>query len=237
MVAAIHQPQYLPWLGLIDRIIKSDVFVFLDSVPYSKNYFYNRNRIKTANGWIWLTIPVLFKGKFGEKIENIRIDNGINWREKHLKSISLAYKKAPFFKQYIPHLEDFYSKEWLFLSQASIASTELMLKLFGITARTIKSSDIKAEGAKETLLIDICRKLGAKAYLAGPDGKNYIRPENWKESNIEVRFQDFRHPKYQQLFGEFLPQMSAVDMLFNYGQDCLSLLLDAKREYSDLVLK
>lgn len=237
MVVSIHQPQYLPWLGLVDRAAHSDVFVLLDSVAYSKNYFYNRNRIKAANGWIWLTVPVLFKGKFGIKIKDITIDNRQGWRQKHWRSISLAYTHAPFFETYKRDWEDFYSGEWQALSQANIATMELTLRSFGVKTPMLKSSEMPVEGEKEELLISICRRLKADKYLSGPDGKNYIHPGLWNKAGIEIEFQEFRHPKYPQLFGDFLPQMAAIDMLFNCGPESLAVLLDDKAEKERLALK
>src|SRR3972149_10546120 len=105
IIAGIHQPQYLPWLGLLDRASRCDVFVILDNVPYSKNYFYNRNKIKTANGPVWLTVPVLTKGQIGQTFIETKIDNNQNWKEKHWKSIYYAYLKTPYFEEYSGYIK------------------------------------------------------------------------------------------------------------------------------------
>lgn len=230
MILGIHQPQYLPWLGLIDRIDKSDVFVLLDNVAYSRNYFYNRNRIKTSQGWAWLTVPVLFNGNFGQLIKDIRIDNHQNWRQKHLKSIYLEYKKTRFFEGYYSHLETLLSKEWELLSELSSESMRLVSGLFGLDKKIIMASGLGAEGVKEELLINIALGLKATKYISGPDGKDYIDPGNWQEKGIEVTFQAFQHPKYTQAHGEFLTQMSAIDLLFNCGPESLSIVRDPDAE-------
>ena len=238
MIVGIHQPQYLPWLGIIDRVIRSDIFVMLDNVPYSKNYFYNRNRIKTTNGWCWLTVPVLFKGKFGTWIKDVGINNKANWREKHWKSILSAYNKAPFFKVYKEYFEEFLSKERIYVSEVSIESLILTLRLFGIDRKIVKASELQVKGSKEGLLISICKELGADSYLSGPDGIDYINLDVWRANRIEVRFQSFKHPKYPQLYGDFIPQMSAVDLLFNCGEENgLSVLMDKNGELVEFILK
>ena len=238
MRVGIHQPQYLPWLGIIDRIMQCDVFVMLDNVPYSKNYVYNRNRIKTADGWSWLTVPVLFKGKFGTLIKDIAINDKSNWREEHRKSILFAYSKAPFFGEYKGYLEEFFAREWVSLSEVSIESLKLILRLFGVDRKIVIASELGVEGAKEALLLDICKKLGADNYLSGPDGKNYVIPDVWRAGGIEIGFQEFKHPKYPQLYGEFIPQMSSIDLLFNCGAEKgLSILTGAEGQKVELLLK
>lgn len=238
MIVGIHQPQYLPWLGIIDRVMQSDIFVMLDNVPYSKNYFYNRNRIKTANGWCWLTVPVLFKGRFGTWIKDIMINNRTNWREKHWKSILSAYNKAPFFKVYKQYFEEFLYKEWIYVSEVSIRSLILILRLYGIDKKIVKASELDVKGSKEELLVNICKELGADSYFSGPDGKDYINLDVWRANRIEVIFQNFKHPKYPQLYGDFISQMSAIDFLFNCGRERgQSILMDKEGEKIELMLK
>lgn len=237
MILGIHQPQYLPWLGIIDRIDRCDTFILLDNVPYSKNYYYNRNRIKTQKDWMWLTVPVLFAGNFGQLIKDIKIDNSQNWKEKHLKSIYLEYKKSPFFDDYYSSIEDLLGRNWEFLSDLSSESMRVSARLFGIDKKIKKASELKLTGTKEELLIDICLKLKTDVYMSGPDGKNYLNLENWANRGIKVIFQDFKHPRYRQSSGNFVPQMAAFDLLFNCGKESLSILRDQSGEKSELVLE
>ncbi len=237
MIIGIHQPQYLPWLGLIDRIEQCDIFVILDNVPYSKNYFYNRNRIKTSKGWMWLTIPVLFTGRFGQLIKDIKIDNTQDWRRKHLRSIYYEYKKSPYFDFFYPPLKELLNTDWENLSDLSSESMILLVNLFGLSKQIVKASDLQVDGAKENLLINICMKLKADIYLSGPDGKSYLNLNNWNNKGIRVVFQDFKHPKYPQLFNGFIPQMSAIDLLFNCGPESLNILKDKYGEKVELILK
>ena len=237
IVAAIHQPQYLSWLGLVERTTKCDTFVLLDNVPYSKNYFYNRNRIKTANGWIWLTVPVITKNRFGQAIKDIEINNTKNWARNHWKNISLAYKKSKYFEYYISGLEEIYKRQWQYLVDICEATTKFIMESFGIKTPVCKASELGVGGRKENLLVEICKKLDATVYLSGVDGKKYLNLENWSEQQIRVIFQDFRHPKYPQLFNGFIPQMSAIDLLFNCGPESLNILQNKNGEKAELQLK
>lgn len=227
MRVGIHQPMYLPWLGLFDRIYKCDVFVLLDNVPYSKNYFINRNKIKTANGWIWLTVPVLAKGSFGQLISDVRINNKVNWQKQHWKSIYYAYKKAPYFSRYAEFFEQVYQREWTYLVEFVEELLFYLLRVLGIATKVVKASNLNVEGNKEELILGICKAVHADEYLSGPDGKNYLNLELWHENNVKVTFHNYHHPPaYPQLHGEFLPQMSIIDLLFNCGENSLEILLN-----------
>jgi len=227
----IHQPQYLPWLGLIDRASRCDVFVVLDSVPYSKNYFYNRNKIKTANGPIWLTVPVLTKGQMGQPFTDTKIDIRQDWRSKHWKSIVLSYRNASCFSEYQGFLEECLKREWPVLADLCLDTFQKLLTLFGIHTPVVRSSSMPLQGSKEELLLNICREVGASRYLSGPDGRNYLTPERWKEANIAVDFQSYVHPAYPQLYGEFVPNLSCIDLLFNCGDRSLTLLRKDQPKY------
>lgn len=224
MRVGIHQPMYLPWLGLFDRIYRCDIFVLLDNVPYSKNYYLNRNKIKTPNGWAWLTVPVLTSGKFGQLIKDVQIDNSTGWREKHLKNLFFNYKKAPFFDAYRKPLEEIYQREWIYLAELAEELLNFVLESLGIKTPLVKASDLEVQGKKEELLLNICKKLHADEYLSGPDGRNYLNPQLWKESNIKVIFHEYQHPEYPQLYGKFIPNLSIIDLLFNCGTESLKIL-------------
>ncbi|HPO90726.1 MAG TPA: WbqC family protein [Victivallales bacterium] len=237
MRISIHQPQYFPWLGYFDKIATVDVFVLLDNVPYSKNYFYNRNRIKIKGGWTWITVPVITKGRMGQLIKDVEIDNKWLWRDKHLKSIYLAYKKAPYFDIYFSGVEDILKREWFLLAELCEETIKFIMMAFNIHTPIYKASQLGVSGSKEDLLIQICKTLRAEEYLSGRDGRNYLNLDKWHKAGIKVFFQDFKNPKYPQLHGDFLPQMSALDFLFNCGENSLKILLDENGEKVDYLLK
>ena len=224
MRVGIHQPMYLPWLGLFDRISRCDLFVLLDNVPYSKNYFLNRNKIKTANGWTWLTVPVSFKGNSHRLINEIEIDNRSDWRKKHWLSIYYSYKNSRYFSKYSELFEHFYQQEWRYLAEASYQMLSSLLKILNIQTPIKKASALGVEGKKEELVLNICKSVQASEYLSGPDGRDYLHLDLWQEHKVAVKFHDYLHPEYPQLHGDFLPYMSVVDLLFNCGLDSLTIL-------------
>lgn len=222
-IVSIHQPQFMPWLGYFNKIFRAHDFVFLDNVQYKKNEWQNRNRIKASAGPQWLTAPNTYK--FPQKINEVRINNAENWRHKHLQALITNYSKAPYFKKYMPAFEEFYSREWEFLVDLNIASVQLLLKLFHIEKSCPRSSEMELRETPNERLIDICEKLGADTYLAGVDGAKYMDLELFKNEEIEVVFQEFIHPRYPQLFGDFISHLSAIDLLFNCGEEGRALFM------------
>ncbi|MFA5369928.1 MAG: WbqC family protein, partial [Candidatus Omnitrophota bacterium] len=194
MILTAHQPVYLPWLGLFHKIALCDAFCYFDDVQYLKKDWNNRNMIKTPNGVIWLTVPVLTKGHRGKPICRIEINNSVNWRKKHWQSIQLAYKKAPFFKRYIDFFEDIYAREWTYLSELNETMLKYLLKELAIDIRYFKASEIGFEGSKSELVLDMCVKLNAKTYVFGALGKEYADIPSFKRHGIDVYFQDYSHP-------------------------------------------
>lgn len=217
MKVAIHQPQYLPWPGYFNKILQCDIFVFLDDVQYKKNEWQNRNKIKTATGEQWLTVPVHYK--FGQKINEVKIDNKIFWFKDHLKSIKINYSKSIFFHEFFPYVENFLNKEYEKLVDVNIESVKMILFYLGIKKKIVLSSDLQVEGEKTQRLVNICKKLKADVYVSGIGAKDYLEIEEFKKNNIKVVFQQYTTPEYPQLFGKFIPNLSIIDMIFNTGKE------------------
>ena len=216
MIVAVHQPQYLPWLGYFDKIHQADIFCYLDSVQYKKNDWQNRNRIKTSQGWQWLTVPVRYQ--FPEKICEVKINPTVKWQKKHLQALVTNYRRAPFFKQYIDVYEQVYSEEWEHVSELNIDFIERLKDSLGLGQKpAIKSSQLKLREDPTDRLIDICKALKADTYMSGQDGIKYMDLGRFKENGIKVIIQDFKHPVYPQMFKGFESHMSVVDLLFNCG--------------------
>ena len=209
MIVAVHQPQYLPWLGYFDKIDKADVFCFLDNVQYKKNEWQNRNRIKSSNGWQWLTTPVLYR--FPQKINTVRINNTVNWKKKHLQALSNNYGKATFYVEFF---------KWR-KSHAHGLNKQFLGMLNLEKKTTACASELQLSDDPTDRLIDICKTLGGDTYLSGRDGTQYMDLARFRESGIGVIVQDFKHPVYLQLFGDFQSHLSIVDLLFNCGPDSL----------------
>lgn len=223
---SIHQPGYLPWLGYFEKIARSDIHVFLDDVQFEKNSFDNRNKIRTAQEGIWLTVPVSSSGKFGEnRLNQVAIVNQTDWNKKHWKTIHLNYFKARHFKEHAEFFESIYSKPWLKLVELNLEITKYVLTALGIRTQCVYASQIEKDGKKSDLVLSICKNLKADKYVSGTFGKDYLELDKFKDANIEVVFQDYEHPSYNQNFPGFIPYMSVIDLLFNEGPRSLDILM------------
>ncbi len=225
MILTAHQPVYLPWLGLFHKISLAETFVYFDQVQYLPKDWMNRNKIRTKDGSILLTVPVLRKGYRDLKTSEIEINNSTNWQKKHLRSISLNYKKSPYFENYIPFFEDVYSRKWEFLGDLN----EYMLKWFldelGIKVNFLNAKNFKFQGEKSSLILNMCKKLDASTYIFGTLGKDYANVHEFEKNNVKLIFQDYNHPKYSQLYSEFVSHLSVIDLLFNHGPKSLEIIL------------
>ncbi|MBD3295855.1 MAG: hypothetical protein GF392_00620, partial [Candidatus Omnitrophica bacterium] len=172
MKIAIHQPQYLPWLGYFDKMDRADIFVLLDDVQFKKNEWQNRNRLRNSKGWQWISVPVSYD--FGDNINQVRIDNHGRWEKKHLKSMETNYSKAPFFHEYFPFFKETFSRGWLELAELNIHIIEFLRERLGIETELLLSSDMNIASSSTQRLIDICEKLEADAYIAGEGGREYM---------------------------------------------------------------
>lgn len=222
MIVAIHQPQYLPWIGYFDKIDCADVFVLLDNVQYKKNEWQNRNRIKTSQGWQWITVPVLYK--YPEKINEVKINNTVDWRKKHLNALTYNYSKAPFFEKHRKFLEKTFSTNWEFLVEINTHVIQYLINALGINKKIILASSLRLREGPTDRLIDICKHVQADTYLSGKDGAKYMNLDAFAQAKIKVIFQDFRHPIYPQLYEPFEPLMSIVDLLFNHNHNSLKII-------------
>lgn len=228
MIVAIHQPQYLPWLGYFDKMDQADVFVLLDNVQFKKNEWQNRNRIKTARGWQWITVPVLHH--FPSPLMEIRINQDVPWERKHLQALATNYSRAPYFQKHKDFFVETYSQRWERLVDINMHVIRYMARALGINTPLVLASELPTVEDPTERLIIICRHLKAKAYLSGRDGARYMQTYRFAEEGIRLLFQDFHHPVYPQLYSDFVPQLSAIDLLFNCGRASLEILRQGRRQ-------
>lgn len=217
MKITIHQPNFLPWLGYFNKASRVDTLVLLDQVQFSNNSYQNRTRIKTAAGPVWLTVPVLKKGKFGQRTCDVLINNQKNWAKKIVKSMSASYGRAPYFRQYRKDIEKILAGDWLKLADLNKALLDWLLRLLEIDIAVLSASELDVDGKGSDLILGICRTVGADIYLSGPSGKKYLEKEDFKKAGVEVQFYQFEHPVYAQRYGEFIPNLSIIDLIFNEG--------------------
>jgi len=217
----------LPWLGYFERIALSDLHVVLDHVQFEKNSFTNRNKIRTAAGELWLTVPLSTKGRFGNlEINRLAFAPNNSWQKKHWDTLNQTYKKAPFFRQYASAYEKLYETEWTSFMSMIRAFLEQQLSDLEITTKLVYSSELKTAGTKSDLLLNLCRNTGATQYLSGAMGRGYLDERIFSEAGISVIYQSYKHPEYRQHHGGFKPCMGILDLIFNEGPRSLSILLN-----------
>jgi len=224
MRIAIMQPTYLPWLGYFELMENCDIFVYLDDVQYVKKTFHSRNKIKAKAGELLLTVPVLSKGNFFQLLSHTRINNDINWKRKHFKSIEINYCKAPYYNKYIDGLRRVYAKEYSYLVELNVNLIEWMMKKIGIKTETMRSSQLEIDGAKDNRIVNICKILKANILYDTFGAKKVLDESYFNENNIELIFQNFNHPKYGQQWGQFISYLSALDLLMNDGPNSLEII-------------
>ena len=227
MKVAIHQPQYLPWLGYFDKLDSADVFVSLDTVQFKKHEWQNRNRIRTKDGWQWLTVPII--DRFPERIDRVEINGKTNWQRKHCQALRLHYGRAPFWDPFGPELLALLESPWTSLSGLNAAVTDLLSQHLGITTRRVLASTLLAREDPTDRLIDLCRAVGGRLYLAGESGPSYMDVSRFLQAGIAIQVQSYSHPEYPQRYQPFVSHLAVVDLLFNCGPQSLEILRSGRR--------
>jgi len=217
MKLAIMQPTYIPWCGYFALMDYVDKFILLDDVVFDTRSWQQRNKIKTANGELWLTIPVKKKNKSKQLLNNVEILNN-EFTKKHLNSIKFNYSKTKYFSDYYPKLEEILNSENTLLCDLTIPIIEWIKETLSIETKIIRSSSIVGTAKKADYLVKICIENQANEYISPPGSKNYIQDtEAFKKNNITVKYFIYDHPKYKQQYGKFIPYLSFIDFLFNNG--------------------
>ncbi len=219
MRVTIHQPEHWPWLGFFDKAQRADVLVILDNVPFRKNYFQNRNRIRSAAGAQWLTVPVLISGHTGQLINEVVINNAgePHWRKKHFVALRQNYGRAEFWRSHEDFIAQLYEREWALLSELNVHIVSYLLKCLSIETAVVRSSELAVSGTKSELLLDVCKKLDATEYLSGISGQEYLNLKAFENAGVGIQFQEFHHPIYKQCYSPFVPCLSVLDLLLNHG--------------------
>jgi len=221
MKVVILQPSYIAWRGYFEQIRRADLFVFYDDIQYDKHGWRNRNQIKTHQGKQWITIPVHTKGVTqGGLIKDVRIDWSKPWAKSHLKSLTIAYSKSPFFKRYLPLLESIYERHDEYLADFTIETSILLARELGFTAtQFIRSSELSGlEGQKTDRVLSVLKQVGATYYICGPSASSYMEPEKFDAAGIAFEYMQYNYPEYPQLYSPYDPQVSILDLMFMTGE-------------------
>lgn len=227
MILTAHQPMFMPWLGLFAKIAAADQFVVFDDVPFERHGFGNRNKILTHSGVQWLTVPVHLDDHLERPIRTIEIADEHYWRRKHLRTIELAYQKAPHFEAVFDAVKAIYAKDWRTLAGLNQALLSFFMGYLEINVPILTASEQGFRGEKSDLVLDMCIKCGATEYIFGAQGRGYADLEAFERAGIKVWFQDYQHPTYPQLHGGFEPYMSILDLVMNCGPESREILLSS----------
>lgn len=238
MKVAIHQPEFLPWMGFFHKMSLCDTFVLLDTVQFEKNNFQNRNKILFGGEPGWLSLPIE-KHTLDTKIKDIRI----NWTDdklvkNHLNSIEQNYRKCESFEKLFPFLKKLYEKKLEYLADFNTEFICFMAQALGLETKIIKASELSlsgnAEGGTEVTL-EICKALNADMYVSGSGAKTYLDTQKYDEANIKVYFQDFHYPSYQQRgTQEFVSHLSVIDLFFREGKNSLAIIQNSNLKKENL---
>lgn len=217
---AIVQSNYIPWKGYFDLIAGVDEFVLYDDVQYTKRDWRNRNRIKTAQGPIWLTIPVQVGGRYLQRIRDVMVDDE-GWAERHWRSLTHHYGAAPALSDHRSALEEMYrTAPRRSLSEINQHFLTGICRLLEIPTRFRQSSELDLAGDRSERLLEMCRQLGASVYVSGPAARGYLDEALFQDAGIAVEWADYSgYPEYRQLHPPFDHHVSIVDLLLNEGRD------------------
>jgi len=228
MKIAIHQPNFLPWLGYFYKMVNCDIFIILDNVQYEKNGLTNRTKIKTSQGPLWLTLPV--KRNFPQIINEVELVDFPKQKEKIIKTLELNYQKSKYFNFLFPELKEILKKDWKYLSKLNIELIKLIKEKLKIKTRLEIASNYDVFGKSTDLLINLSKNFNADTYLSGQGGRRYQNEKKFNLAKIKLEYVNFTPPIYPQLWGDFISKLSIVDLLFNCGPQSINFLLSNKQE-------
>ncbi len=227
-----HQPNFLPYPGFFKKILMSDAFVYITKVQFNKKSWQNRNRIINQNRIDWLTVPVLTKNRYEQKIKDVRINNDFNWQRKHFRSIYMNYHNCEFFSQIEELLDIVYNKKrWNFLVDLDIFITNYLIDLLGIKVPIFYDFDYEFDGTKTDLLISICNNFGAKAYLSNTGSSAYVDLSIFQKNDIMHFYMSYNSPIYEQNSQVFFENLSILDMIANCGIEKTVFYLNLEKFY------
>jgi len=228
MIVSAYQPFFAPFTGLFAKVLQSDILVLLDSVQFPRGTTWlTRNRFKNDQGTLWMTVPVRKKGLGLQKINEMTICREGRWARKHLESLKTAYLKAPFFEDHLAFMESVFIEIPEKLIDLNLKVMSHLMAHLGITTEVQLLSELNVESKEPELSVEVCRKLGASHFLAQRGARKYLDKAAFQEAGIELQFFNPRPPVYPQLWGAFVPNLSAFDLLFNCGPKAQNILKKA----------
>ena len=233
MILTAHQPVFAPWLGFWHKLALSDLYCVFNITQYERHSYENRNEIKLHDGKHMLVVPVESKNHFDKTIGDIKIVPG-PWPKKMVRTLELAYGKAPYFNDYMPELRAILQEPHQRLYAMNMALILWGMRALGINIPVVYATDYEFKGTKSDLVLDMCKQLGAKSYIFGNQGRDYADVPSFTEAGIAVHFQSYKHPTYNQLHGDFISHLSVIDLLMNEGDRSLGIIMSGNATRGDI---
>ena len=231
MKIAIHQPDYIPYLGFFYKMWQVEKFVFLDDCQFSNVNWHHWNRIKTPQGEARLKIPV--EQHLGDPINGVRTKDELGWKDKHLKMLEVNYGNTKYFKEFYEDFKALITPTYSNIAEMNIVINTFLAEKFGFNVEFSKSSDLQIKTFKEERVLDICNSLGASTYISGNGARAYEEEEHFTARGLQLVYTDYESIEYPQAWGEFIPNLSVVDFICNNGYDW-DLVLQKLKEKKEL---
>lgn len=225
MIVACHQPNFLPWIGFFYKALLADLVVLLDDVQFARGFTWvNRNRLKCDQGELWLTVPVKKKGRGLQKISDVEVVDEGNWPRRFFQGISQNYAHAPYFAEHRAFLKDLMQMRWRKLVDLNVAAIYYLAGSLGIGNKVVLQSSLQIQSQGSELLVKITKETGADVYLTPLVSKKYVDEILFAQQGITIQFFKFIPSVYPQLWGEFIYNLSALDLLLNCGGKSLEVI-------------
>ena len=228
-VVAVHQPNYLPWLGFFDKVSKADILILMDNVQYPKRSWTNRTRVRSQDGGAWLTVPVKVKGRYHQLISEVEILYEEDWVGQHLKTLERVYGRLPFYSEIYGHVETILTQRTTQLALLNTEIIRMVCSFLAVDVQFVSARDLSVSGKATDLLIGLTKAVGGTTYLSGEGGRDYQDDSRFKTAGLELCYQCFEHPEYDQNVGLFVPGLSIFDVVCNCGTSWASGFLCASK--------
>lgn len=219
IVVGIHQPNFFPWIGFFEKISKSDIFVFLDKVQYSRGSWSNRVKVINQMKPSWITCPLFHTGEY-QYLNELMIDEKQPWKKKTKKILEINYSKSDYFPDYFEFICELIDNNENYLSRYNGINIKKICEVLDIKTEFYLQSDMITTKKATGLDIEITKLVGGTTYICGAGSANYQDDDMFSEAHLALIHQNFVHPTYpQKIAGNFIPGLSIIDALLNCGVD------------------
>ncbi|MGE5842251.1 MAG: WbqC family protein [Deltaproteobacteria bacterium] len=226
MILSANQPYFVPFAGFFHKARMSDLFVILDDVQFPQGTTWiTRNRFKNHQGALWITVPVWKKGLGLQKISDVRVCHEGRWAKKHIESLKTAYKRAPYLPEHLEFLEAMFSDKHEKLLDLNLAVIHHLMRALAIKTKLVLLSDLAITSTGNRRLVDLCIRMGASRFLAQTPAKKFIDERPFNDAGIEISYVTPPVPVYPQLWGDFIANLSVLDLVLNCGPKAIDILV------------